>query len=215
MKNKLLKIVAVLALIAGMTGIVAADPCPANPKTDTFNGAWVITESSPSNLGTGEKITYKLGTNIIPGVTVKEFCVYNDTFTKNPAYPVLTPLWNPSDLWDVQNKDGQFLFKGASHPYIPINGLITPVGIADYKDNNQPMVKYNIHIVDSTLTRTYCPPNREDPDTIVGTDNNTCFRDPNGSPPPPGIPEFPSIALPVSAVIGLLFFFNQRKNKKE
>ncbi|MBU4222950.1 MAG: PEF-CTERM sorting domain-containing protein [Euryarchaeota archaeon] len=30
-----------------------------------------------------------------------------------------------------------------------------------------------------------------------------------------GIPEFPTVALPVAAVLGLVFFFQQRKNKKE
>jgi hypothetical protein len=29
------------------------------------------------------------------------------------------------------------------------------------------------------------------------------------------IPEFPTVALPIAAVIGLVFFFQQRKNKKE
>jgi hypothetical protein len=32
---------------------------------------------------------------------------------------------------------------------------------------------------------------------------------------PASVPEFPTVALPVAAVIGLVFFFQQRKNKKE
>ena len=31
----------------------------------------------------------------------------------------------------------------------------------------------------------------------------------------PGIPEFSTIAIPVAAVLGLLFFFNHRKKRRE
>jgi hypothetical protein len=54
-----------------------------------------------------------------------------------------------------------------------------------------------------------------DDEEIDGNSNNpdTCWRRPGT--PPPGIPEFPTIALPIAAVIGLVFFFQNRKKKEE
>jgi len=206
MKNKIVTIGLLFAVMAAMTGIAAADPC-GSYKADPFNGAWIITDTVVNGLG-GETVTYKLGTNNIPGVTVKEVCVFNDDF--DLSYPTLTPLWNgPSDLWSIQNKMDQFLFKAGSKTYIPIDGTISTVGIADYLASTQPTVKYNLHIVDKTVNRIYCP--TQDPDAPTEPDANTCFLDPTGSPNHQEVPEFSTLAFPIAAVIGLVFFFQHKK----
>lgn len=43
-------------------------------------------------------------------------------------------------------------------------------------------------------------------------EGNTCWRRPGHGTP---IPEFPTVALPIAAVIGLVFFFQHRKKKEE
>jgi hypothetical protein len=58
--------------------------------------------------------------------------------------------------------------------------------------------------------------NADDEEEIDGEPNNnpqTCWRRPGT--PPPGIPEFPTVALPIAAVLGLVFFFQQKKKKEE
>jgi len=208
MDNKLIKVVLFLALIAGMTGIAVAEPCPAYGPGAT--GKMSSSTVTPYALdGALNQRLYYLTTT----VTFKEYCVYpNNNATSLPGATASNIITG----WDmnIQNNN-QVIFRNAGQGGVESYGPGNDIHIGDvqYSADPTPELLILIHIKDTAECEKLYPTG--DPE---GTNDNgvkTCFvqpKKPNGNGE---IPEFPTVALPVAAVIGLLFFFTKRNSKKE
>lgn len=107
----------------------------------------------------------------------------------------------------VFTKDGYTL--GSVMLTIVVNGVETTVEMKEHSKGSY----------------TYDAIGSYDPDTLAGThvdfevlssgDGNLVLTISDGCTGVTEIPEFPSIALPMAAIIGLLFLFNQRKTRAD
>jgi len=206
MGNKLIKIVLSLVLIAGMIGIAVAEPCPATPKLDVgFKFAKVVQTDLGSN-----NFKYEVQTLIAtPDFEIREVCVYNDDAIKSGP-PSLTTTFKPGNLWNTISKDDYFGWdQNSGTNLMPLTSEgFTEVGHADWGATDpQPDKHYNLHISDKLGT--ICPKDPSKPD-----EPGTCFVDPDFVPPDGNIPEFPTVALPVAAVLGMMFLMSRSKKKE-
>jgi hypothetical protein len=147
---------------------------------------------------------------------IREVCIYNSAATANPnpINPSLTALFRLGELWNTINKNGYFGWNQNSGTNLM---PLTTVGSTDVGEANwgttSPLPSdqhYNLHISDNLGLGSggICPKGTQ------STGPWTCFVDPDFVPNGQ-IPEFPTIALPIAAVIGLVFFFQHKKRKEE
>jgi len=115
--------------------------------------------------------------------------------------PTLDLLYNPTK-WKIKSHTNwdyfSYVRKNGDADNIPL-GTDTDIGTATYTGSLPNQQYILLHIYD----RYECRRTNE---------GDTCWRRPGQ---PPGIPEFPTVALPIAAVLGLVFFFQQRKKKEE
>ncbi len=194
MRNKIVMIVALFAVMAAMTGIAIA----ACPGTGAVNPPAGIASVSSGFSGNTE--TYTIATNNV-GVDIKGLCVI--TGDGIPSADITgAGLYNS---WGFDHPDSQasFWFEGSGVNLLNANGQTQPVGKATFTSGIPNTGRtYVLHVSDTTGR--YCP---------GGTTNDpeTCFYYPGGQV----IPEFPTVALPIAAVIGLVFIFQHKKKKEE
>ncbi len=176
MKNKMLMVIALFAVMAAMTGIamaedigIAADPA----------------ELTVSYLDTGTQLV----TVTAPGGVIS------------------------LDITGVQYNGNGIPFDLATTFTTKIGGVETttygPVGPGTNPDSRTFIVTYgnNLNAPNGDYTINYHA-------TYVGGDL-LLTKNLNVEADIIAIPEFPTVALPVAAVIGLVFFFHNRKNKEE
>jgi hypothetical protein len=197
MRNKIMMILALFAVMVAMTGIAIA----ACPNGDAIKDSAGIASVSKGSSGTTE--TYTIATNNV-GVDIKGLCVI--TGANIPKRGISGN--GPYNSWDFQHpstKDS-FWFEGSGTQLLRANGQTKDVGRATFTPSIPNTDRtYVLHVSDTTGN--YCP---------GGTTRSpkTCFYYPGGSPPTT-VPEFPTVALPIAAVIGLVFFFQGKKRKVE
>lgn len=125
-----------------------------------------------------------------PNSGIIGICIYPSDFNN----PTLNLLYD-STKWEIKSNSKWNYFgfgriHGTDHN-IPL-GTDTDIGTATYT-NNIPGQNILLHIYDPIE----CSTEKED----------TCWRRPGTTI----IPEFPTVAIPIAAVLGLAFFFQQRK----
>lgn len=212
MRTKGVVITGLCAVILILAGIAAAEPCPA--KSDSHKIVYNGVAFHKSVIGNIE--TYFLDTVNINNAGVIELCIY----PKAPGFPnngILTPLYDDQSslLWKIANPTKNdylgFVRKNGQNN-IPINGRINiRVGTADYKTSPSGLLEEGgvlLHIDDPNE----CKVDKEN--------DGTCFRRPGITQKPTptptsAIPEFPTVAFPVAALLGLVSFFAYRKKEKE
>lgn len=177
MRNKLIMIAAMLAVIVSMTGIAAAN------DANIWNAAGTGAVVNPINLHRGGNITLSFhGENIMPSAVGKDM-PYS---YKVVALPIGSPLGAVGDVTVT----------------LPANFHPTAATFTD------------IGAIKIALSAS-APIGAEYRVTIRGGDEETDIDFGSASRNFNSIPEFPAVALPVAAVIGLVFFMQNRKNKKE
>jgi hypothetical protein len=142
--------------------------------------------------------TYHLDTDVDPSHPengIIGICIYPKTFNN----PELNLLYSPD--WEIkQNTNWDYFgFGRAGGNSLNIKqGTDGDLGTAKFLNNIPLQQDILLHIFNPRE----CSPEGED----------TCWRRPGYGTP---IPEFPTIALPIAAVIGLVFFFQHKKRKEE
>jgi len=196
MKNKIITITALLAVMVAMTGIAAADPDQMNiykkgtntkvanvalPVGGTVDLDLEISEfANPAN--TTHNITIRLFAE--DEVTEIEGLEIQINETTSPFGPKPDGVWNePANNPIVIWKQDQGTGKGTSERL--------KLKITDRASLPQ---KYVIEFTDTQTNKT----------TRL-----------SGATLPVSVPEFPTIALPVAAIMGLVFLIYHRKKKEE
>ncbi|HEY9204491.1 MAG TPA: PEF-CTERM sorting domain-containing protein [Candidatus Methanoperedens sp.] len=220
MKRKLVMITAFFAVMASMTGIAVADPCPgANSNLWTNAPEVAFLDSSHSDVGQVRTyniiISQNLGsTNGVPGVI--EYCV-----KPNPGFsPGVSGTGGLTALASGQNgaafqpdrPDTSIFFGFKRNDGDPSNLPIlnqgtVAMGSADYSTGGGSLPTSEdiiFHINDPDICTAAISDSQ-------GVPRNTCFVR-HGTVT---IPEFPHIALPVAAVIGLVFIVLHMKRKEK
>lgn len=176
MKNKILMIAALFAVMVAMTGIAAAAPYNAA----LWNAAGSALAPTPLELVPGNNLTLSYRAYTILIQTPAEVVPYFSSVTVISgvgALPGDITITTPTNLTlDVDPK----LDVGAIN--IALSST-APVG-AMYR-------------------------------VVIGAGSNTSIEIGSASRPLNSIPEFATIAMPIAAALGLVFFFQQRKKKEE
>jgi len=156
----------------------------------------------------GSITTLYLDTEFRSGASLIQVCVYPipgfdpEIGTRDIA-PLLTDKWVPKHRG---HKEYYGFGRILGTDNIPFDGTKDiEIGTADYgRDTYSHQIL--MHIYDPEECK-------NDKDAGEGAfQGKTCWRRPGTSTQ---IPEFPTIALPIAAVIGLVFFFQHRKIRKE
>lgn len=211
MKNKLLKIVAILALITGMAGIVEAAPCPGINGVDTASKMTPLVNAY--STGGNSVRDYYLTTNFEGDI--KEYCIYpnnaGSTLVPDPIVVFDPAITHWSATLQPGNNPTQLRMKSDTDAYninSPASGL-TDKHIAQVtysgSDPAAPEQYIVLHIRNNAICYTGVDPNLDE-----DNDPATCFVR-NG--PGEQIPEFPTMALPVAAVMGIMFLMMRSRKK--
>jgi hypothetical protein len=198
LKIRILGILAIFVILAGMAGIASADPCADNPET------W--SNHDESNLytvvATGTNpVTYSAGGSPSIHDGLREVCIASKT---NNALSG-SVAFDPSN-WDLGimsstpwGKDwAQFRGKGSSSR-IPLDGTLTTVG--DVTWDNPPSDA--IYLVETV--------NLDGQGVCGGGAGQTCYWRPIGPNPP--VPELPPSILTTAGLLGLVLVTRKYKNK--
>lgn len=203
------------AVMVVMTGIVAAEPCP--DSNGVLSASKTTDKISPYSTTLGTERSYFLTTSFDSGYThdTKEFCVYNID-AQNTIIGVLDLLQVPYDItanweYNIKPNDNSLTgrdrveFKSYKGNY-PISSPVDdkPIGKINYETlpANELIV---LHIRDNGICRNSGNLDGDnDPETCFVRESTTT-----------NVPEFPTMALPIAAVLGLVFFIQQRKTKEE
>ncbi len=129
-----------------------------------------------------------------PGIGASLLSLYDSWQTKH------NPPWDYFGFGRMNGKN-----------YIPLNGIHDiPIGSANYTRSTN-SEKILMHILD----KNECSRDENERDEDKEDDDPqdcTCWRRPGTTTP---IPEFSTVAIPIAAVLGLVFFFQHRKKKEE
>ena len=176
---------------------------------DLYNYANIRPIPNPGSTTTFYLDTYY---NInYPTASIIGICIYPDP-DFNPNDDVLNIADSLKEKW-VPKHSGNHGYFGFGRIHgedtIALSGdLNIMIGTANYgqvKDSSQILM----HIYDPFE----CRKGDNGDDEESPNNEETCWRRPGT--PPPGIPEFPTVALPIAAVIGLVFFFQHKKKKED
>jgi len=192
---------------SGETSYVKAYRGSCTENYDSHREEYSFAHVEPDPIS-GKEVRFYLTTTVGPsGSAILGFCVYPDNpKTSLSAGPDAdTPDWKWVPKFNSRYRFGFGRLHG--HDNIPLDAdRYLDIGTAYYKENTNSN-KILMHILDPVE----CSKNGIQAD---GEDKypNTCWRRPGTSTQ---IPEFPTIALPIAAVIGLVFLFQHRRNKGE
>jgi hypothetical protein len=177
MRNKILMIAAMLAVMVAMTGIAAASPFLIGLNQASPNNG--LAAGNPTSVPLTGTTTFSVVLTAIDAGNVGNIGTYNLTCEITPVDPTITVACPSLASFNVT---------AVTMPF-PDSVVVTTNGTAPNSNHYL--------IVDGVTVGTMYP----DPAAEGGIRLNT-------------VPEFPTVALPIAAVIGLVFFF-QNKKKKE
>ncbi len=188
MKNKIVMITALLAVMAAMTGIAAATTTTSPSDVDID-----IAGLNPATIVTIKFDLYTMSSSESLGGLQFDF---NDYSTDSPTAEV-------TGSFDGISYSG---FHGVSNTWTIEDGhwAVWKVYVKDAADGDDATQNGHAYFLDFKVKK-----------------NNGGTIETNrqiGSATTIGhatIPEFATIAMPIAAVLGLVFFFQQRKNKEE
>jgi len=196
MKQNIIKLIAALAVLAGMGGIAAADPCPGPEQWDNVNTPSLQYMYSIAATGSNP-VTYSAGG--IPFTnSIKEVCVAS-TSSEALSGTVIWSLWLQSDL-TIKDQTPQWprawaQFKDGGNPYnIPADGAMHDVGTVTWDDAPGNTQKFLLHVVD-----TRCPT------------GDTCYVIPKGPVPP--VPELSPMILTSAGLLGIVLVSRKYKSR--
>ncbi len=181
--------------------------CPDRNSYDSHNIEYEFAQVNPVPLY-GTQTTIFLDTFYRPDAGVIAICIYPEQ-DYNPLIGQLSQVYDPS-TWEIKynnnnNKDyfGSGRMSGNSQN-IPVNGIKNIPIMSSFYGRDTNSGKILMHIFD----RNECSKTPNDDDDGIP---ETCWRKPCTTI----IPEFSTIAIPIAAVLGLVFFFQHRKRKEE
>jgi hypothetical protein len=197
MKIKWLKIPIVLLIITvSMVSVVSAGECA--DASGVLSSTSETTKVAPYFTKSGNTINFFL-TTTFDSQDIIGYCVYNSIPTS--GLPIVSSNTTAVINWDFNAKYPDYV-GFLPHPQGP-NTLVTPqtnlpMGSVTFS-SEPPDMLIVLHVRSAEL----CGGTEQNP--------NTCKVRYGGNP----IPEFPTIALPIAAVIGMVFFFQHKKKKEE
>ncbi|MDD5616171.1 MAG: PEF-CTERM sorting domain-containing protein [Candidatus Methanoperedens sp.] len=189
MRNKIVMITAALAVMMAMTGIAAA-----NPESVVVSPADQDLQPSQSLPG-GSFATYNIAVSLIIANVSS-----GNTHTINATTTGVVGGGTTADLmyrFHFGALSSTWLSSGVSWTWTDSKGTSDSLTV-DVMDTGSALnTKYQFKVYDIYTTNTGLSDDARA--TVYGT----------------SIPEFATVAIPIAAVLGLVFFFQQRKNKKE
>lgn len=197
MRNKLLKIVAVLALIAGMTGIAAAGNCV--NANGALSSSTETNKVAPYVTGSGDIRDFYLTTTFNPGDIIG-YCIYN---TNPPnGLPSVSSSSANVNHWPFSSNTPDYIgFLPQPQGRNPLASPQTALKMGSVTfSNTPPDLLIILHVRSAELCGGY----------ESNGEAKTCHvRQGAGN----SIPEFPTIALPVAAALGIMFLMVRAKKK--
>jgi hypothetical protein len=176
--------------------------CTGSYDTHTKEYSFAHVEPSPIS---GKDVTFYLKTSVGPADSaIIGFCVYPNNPKTSLSKGPDAGSWGWVPKFTSRNIFGFGRLRGYNNiPLNAVRNLNMGTGHYELETNSDRIL---MHIYDPIECSR--DDDRED-DSISG---KTCWRRPGTTTI---IPEFPIIAAPIAAVLGLVFFFQLRKNKKE
>lgn len=207
MKYKILMITAMLAVIMVTAGIAAAtEPTLVSILNAKYGSNYVLQPGAEFYFDPGIYTTTTIYVNITDHQAGNPDAVGHYNISTNTK----TPLWSnpmPGLTTTIDNSVGKF---GLYIDSGPIGGYNTY-----YTESSKNPIPAEQHIKIFKITNkenTWAIAYEDLPLTQSDFDYNDLVVEVSGADL---IPEFPTVALPVAAVLGIVFFFHSRKNKKE
>lgn len=187
MRNKIVMITAALAVMMALTGIAAATTTTSPPDADI-----VIIGTNPATI-----ITVKFDTNTMSSSDTLGGLVFdfNDFSTDSPTSE-LTGSFDGSSYTGNHGTSSSYTMDGT--------WAVWQVHVKDASDSDDATQVGHKYYLDFTVKNT------------AGLTIDTSRR--IGSATTIGhavVPEFATVAIPIAAVLGLVFIFQQRKKKEE
>lgn len=170
------------------------------PNRNSYNSHAIPYSLARVDLNNNNLITkYHLDTDtdpVHPENGIIGICIYPTPFNN----PELNLLYGPK--WEIKHNTNWDYFGFGRDGGNSLNiqqGIDVDLGTAEYLNFIPTEQDILLHINNPTECSRF-------------NEGNTCWRRPGHGTP---IPEFPTVALPIAAVIGMLFFFQNRKKKQE